>query len=167
MMKKNKQDYNWRISATLMADDQTIHKARSSKANSDAATYNVYKDGELIAEGLTDTQYTVSNATSGRYYVTAVSGISESAESNAVVYVSDSETGVGNVYANANEVNYNAATQTISINAVANINVYTTSGALVKSATETSALNIADLANGVYVVAVTVDGTTTTIKILK
>ena len=167
MKKKNKQDYNWRISATLMADDQTIHKARSSKANSDAATYNVYKDGELIAEGLTDTQYTVSNATSGRYYVTAVSGISESAESNAVVYVSDSETGVGNVYANANEVNYNAATQTISINAVANINVYTASGALVKSATETSALNIADLANGVYVVAVTVDGTTTTIKILK
>ena len=121
----------------------------------------------MIAEGLTDTQYTVSNATSGRFYVTAVSGISESAESNSVVYVSDSGTGVGNVFANTNEVNYNAATQTINSNAVANINVYTTSGALVKSAAEVSALNISDLANGIYVATITVDGTTTTIKILK
>ena len=150
-----------------MADDQTIHKARYTQGNSDAVTYNVYKDGELIAEGLTDTQYTVSNATSGRFYVTAVSGISESAESNAVVYVLDSETGVGNVFANTNEVNYNAATQTINSNAVANINVYTTNGALVKSAAEVSALNISDLANGIYVATITVDGTTTTIKILK
>lgn len=167
MKKKNKQDYNWRISATLMADDQTVHKSRSSKVNSDAPTYNVYKDGELIAEGLADTQYTVSNAASGRYYVTATSGTAESAESNAVVYVADSATGVGNVYANANDVTYNAATQTISSNAVADINVYTTSGALVKSASGVTALNIADLANGIYVVAVTVDGATTTTKILK
>ena len=81
--------------------------------------------------------------------------------------MADSATGVGNVYANANDVTYNAATQTISSNAVADINVYTTSGALVKSASGVTALNIADLANGIYVVAVTVDGATTTIKILK
>ena len=121
----------------------------------------------MIAEGLADTQYTVSNAASGRYYVTATSGTAESAESNAVVYVADSATGVGNVYANANDVTYNAATQTISSNTVADINVYTTSGALVKSASGVTALNIADLANGIYVVAVTVDGATTTAKILK
>ena len=151
----------------LMADDQTVHKSRSSRVNSDVPTYNVYKDGELIAEGIADTQYTVSNAASGRYHVTAVSSTSESAESNAVVYVSDSASSVGNIYANANDVNYNVATQTISSKAIANFNVYTTSGTLVKNAAGVTALSIADLTNGLYVVAVTVDGTTVTTKILK
>lgn len=79
----------------------------------------------------------------------------------------DSASSVGNIYANANDVNYNVATQTISSKAIANFNVYTTSGTLVKNAAGVTALSIADPTNGLYVVAVTVDGTTVTTKILK
>lgn len=71
------------------------------------------------------------------------------------------------LWQDANDVNYNVATQTISSKAIANINVYTTSGTLVKNAAGVTALSIADLTNGLYVVAVTVDGTTVTTKILK
>ncbi len=149
-----------------MSDDKTIDKTKSPKAGLITNTYNVYKDGEKIATGLTDTQYTVANATSVRYYVTAVDGISESAESNAIVYNSGVD-GIANIDANANNFTYNSTTQTINSNVAANINVYTTSGTLVKCTTEVSSLNISELANGIYVTTITVNGATTTIKIVK
>ena len=164
MKKKQKQDYNWRISATLMTSDKDVAKTKA--AGLIANTYNVYRDGEKIASDITDTEYTVANAASGRYYITAVSGISESAESNAIVYNSGTD-GVENLDSDSNNITYNATTKTIHCGAVGDINVYTTSGALVMSATAVSELNISELTNGVYIAKITVDGTSATIKIAK
>ncbi len=165
MKKKQKQDYNWRISATLMASDVNIAKPKASHEFT-AVTYNVYRDGEKIASGITDTEYIVSNAASGRYYITAVAGISESAESNAIVY-NAGDAGVEYLLTDNNATTYNATTETILCGATSDINVYTISGALVKSATEASELNISDLSNGVYIAKITINGTSTTIKIAK
>ena len=46
-------------------------------------------------------------------------------------------------------------------------NVYAVNGILVKSAASVSSLEVSDLANGVYIATVTIDGATTTIKITK
>lgn len=135
-------------------------------ATETAEGYNVYCDGVKIASDITDTEYTVANAVSGRYYITAVSGISESAESNAIVYNSGSD-GVDNIDADSNNITYNATTKTIYYGTIGNIDVYTTSGALVKSAIGVSELNISELSNGVYIAKITVDGTSATIKIAK
>lgn len=164
MKKKQKQDFNWRISATLMASDINIAK---TKANEFATvTYNVYKDGEMIASGLSGTEYTVANAASGRYYITAVTGLTESAESNAIVYNSGTD-GVENLDTDSNDITYNATTKTIYCGAIGDVNIYTTSGTLVMSATEVSELNISELTNGVYIANVSINGTSTTIKIAK
>lgn len=98
MKKKNKLDYNWRISAILEKADQNLIKPMSTEASS--CTYNVYRDNELIATGLTETTYTVENAADGSYTVTAVTEEVETAESNAVNYSSTSA--IDNV-----EINYN------------------------------------------------------------
>lgn len=102
MKKKNKLDYNWRISAILEKADQNLIKAMSAEASN--YTYNVYRDNELIASGLTETTYTVNDAAVGSYTVTAVVEDSETAESNAVIYSSTS--GIENI-----EINNNASVE--------------------------------------------------------
>ena len=164
MKKKNSQDYNWRISATLMTADMEVVKPLSANVTAASTTYNVYRDGEMIASGVTFTKYTVANAVSGNYYVTAVSDESESAASNSIVYYDPS--GIEDIEANAT-VKYDNASQTILLGKEGDCNVYAVNGILVKSAAGVSSLEVSDLANGVYVATVTIDGVTTTIKITK
>lgn len=84
---KYKQDYNWRISAILAKDDVKIDApSHAPRKEATAQTYNVYRDGMLLASGITDLTYDVLNAANGTYRVTAVTEDgAESAESNAVV----------------------------------------------------------------------------------
>lgn len=164
MKKKNSQNYNWRISATLMTADMDVVKPLSANITAASTTYNVYRDGEMIASGVTFTKYTVANAVSGNYYVTAVSDESESAASNSIVYSDPS--GIEDIEANAT-VKYDNASQTILLGKEGDCNVYAVNGILVKSAASVSSLEVSDLANGVYIATVTIDGATTTIKITK
>lgn len=73
--------HNWRISATLATSDINL-KVKKAAA---VTTYNVYRDGIKIADGIENTSFDVENALSGSYTVTAMNGDSESAESNAVI----------------------------------------------------------------------------------
>ncbi len=165
MLKKNKADYSWRISATLETADQEIEMNKVKARSTSTTTYNVYRSGQKIASDLTDTNYVVTNAKGGEYYVTAVTDNVESAESNSVKVI-DPYFGVDNVDADLTVV-YDAATQDIRMSAVGNCEVYSVSGALVKSAMEVSSLNVSDLGSGVYVAKVEIDGSMTTIKIVK
>ncbi|MDO4512053.1 MAG: dockerin type I domain-containing protein [Bacteroidales bacterium] len=82
---KFKQDYNWRIRATVADADTVISAKKAARVKAAAAeSYNVYRNGELVAENLTATSYEVANAASGEYTVTAVAGGVESAASNVV-----------------------------------------------------------------------------------
>lgn len=160
MLAKQKQDYSWRISATLETADQEVIAPMSTSST----TYNVYCDGEKIASGLTSTNYVVANAVDGNYYVTAVAGTDESAESNTVTFVNVS--GIDNI-ATDNAVVYDTESQTIKMSAEGDCQVYAASGVLVKSACGVSSLNISDLTEGVYVANVVIEGNATTIKIAK
>ncbi|MGM9868984.1 MAG: dockerin type I domain-containing protein [Sodaliphilus sp.] len=85
---KYKQDYNWRITATVADADTAIDaKAKNAARAKTAAvvTYNVYRNNQLVAGNITDTQFKVTNAANGTYTVTAVEEGVESAPSNAVV----------------------------------------------------------------------------------
>ncbi|MCQ2290576.1 MAG: dockerin type I domain-containing protein [Muribaculaceae bacterium] len=96
---KYKQDYNWRISATVADADTTISAKKSARVKTAAAvTYNVYCNEELIADNLTTTSYEVAQAANGTYTVTAVTDGVESAVSNAVV-LKDAKALVGDVNA--------------------------------------------------------------------
>ncbi len=161
MKKKNSADYNWRISATLETADQEVVKPMDASST----TYNVYRDGEKIASGIAATNYVVANAVEGNYYVTAVVGADESAESNTVKYVDLSS--IDDVVANNNAVVYDAANQVIEMRAEGDCQVYTASGVLVKSASCVSSLNISDLTDGIYVANAVIEGVVTTIKIAK
>lgn len=166
MKKKQKQDFSWRISAVLMTMDQELVKPLSADVAASNITYNVYRDGVMIASGLAETQYTVADAVSGNYYVTAVSGESESAESNSIVYNADSS-GIESVETIVDCVKYNKADNTLYLSKEGDCKVYAVNGVLVKSVTEVSSIDLSDLANGVYVATITIDGVNTTVKIAK
>lgn len=83
---KYKQDYNWRITATIADADTTISAKKAARVKvADAITYNVYRDGKLIAENVAGTSYEVTKALNGSYTITSVADGAESACSNAVV----------------------------------------------------------------------------------
>lgn len=83
---KFKLDMGWYINATIAAPDQEVKKA----AATEPAQYRVYRDGVAIAT-VTEPQYKVAGAVSGKYTVVAVDAEgNESAESNAVIYNDDS-----------------------------------------------------------------------------
>lgn len=82
LKKKYNFDRTFWFKAILSTNDQIV-KAKAATPTS----YNVYCDGTLIAEGVTEPAYTVENATSGQYYVTAVDAEgTESGTSNKVIY---------------------------------------------------------------------------------
>ena len=149
-----------------MTANMDVVKPLSADVASSNITYNVYRDGVMIASGLTETQYTVANAVSGNYYVTAVAEESESAESNSVVYNAD-PSGIEDVEAVAGSVKYDAVAKVLYLSKEGDCKVYATSGVLVKSAMSVASLELSDLANGVYVATVTIDGVTSNIKITK
>lgn len=82
LLTKFKMNYNWFIRAILAEGNQELKTKAAA-----AGTYNVYRDGTLVAEGVNAESYTVSSAADGRYTVTAVNADgSESGESNAVLF---------------------------------------------------------------------------------
>ena len=78
---------NWRIQGILKkADNALLLDATETTATDETTTYNVYCNGEIVAEGLTTTQYSVANPAYGKYVVTAVTDGVESAESNVLSF---------------------------------------------------------------------------------
>jgi len=92
-------DHNWWVKAILSTPDQELKTADAT-----ATTYNVYLDGTPVKTGLTTTSLLIENASSGRYYVTAVDaeGV-ESGESNSVYYTAKDAVDDIVVDCNANE----------------------------------------------------------------
>lgn len=166
---KFKMDHNWRIYAIVSTPDQELSLRNMAKADSDeqpSLVYNVYRDGELLAENLTQEAFTVTDAKTGRYYVTAVRDGVESGESNVVSYTALS--GVVEVEGGAEgTLTYNADTETVVTSTPSDIAVYSAAGALVARTTSATAVGVAHLPAGVYVVTAQVDGSTTAIKIVK
>lgn len=83
---KYKLNYGYRISAVLQKEDTEAARKVARKAEGDAVTYNVYCDGQLVADGVAECAYTVFDAETGHYTVTAVNDGQESAPSNKVYY---------------------------------------------------------------------------------
>lgn len=145
---KYKMDYNWRIEGIFMKDDQKLSEESAAPATS-AVTYNIYRDGTAIATGITEQAYTVKEALSGRYTVTAVDGDVESAESNAVVY--SQSVGVEGISANGAAF-YDRATDTVILPSTANATVYSANGTVIKSIAGADRIDMSDVENGVYIV---------------
>lgn len=82
---KQKQNYGWRISGVLQTPDQQLGPNKAPRqADGEQPTYNIYRDGELVAQGVTETAHVVTAARGGDYTVTAVVAGTESAPSNVV-----------------------------------------------------------------------------------
>ncbi len=90
------QDYTNRISAVMQMPDTQASRRVARKAEA-TVTYNVYCDGTLVADQVTETAYDVLNAAYGDYTVTAVTDGVESAPSNVVTYTRN--TGVSDLNA--------------------------------------------------------------------
>lgn len=161
-------DHNWRIYAVVSTPDQNIkHLSKAKESQNNDIVYNVYRDNQLIAEAIEQESFTVNEAVSGRYYVTAVNNGEESGESNVVVYTNN-VSGVDEITANEYTLNYVAEAETVMTSQPGNIAVYSTTGALVAQADNVTMLNLSHLSSGVYVVTVrSFDGKTSTIKIVK
>lgn len=101
LLTKYKFDNNWDIAATLQTPDTTITAQKAPrKADAAAETYTVYRDGEVIATGLTEPAYDVAQALDGRYTVTATDAEgNESAPSNAVILKGSAASGISTVNA--------------------------------------------------------------------
>lgn len=166
---KFKMDHNWRIYAIVSTPDQELPLRNMAKAEGDeqpSVVYNVYCDGDLLAEIIPQETFTVANAKTGRYYVTAVRDGEESGESNVVSYTQSS--GVVEVEGSADGViTYDANTSTVMASQPSDIAVYSAAGALVAEATAATSVGVAHLPAGVYVVTAHADGLTTTIKIVR
>lgn len=162
-------DHNWRIYGIISTPDRELPLRNMAKAESDeqpSLAYNVYCNGELLAENLTQETFTVTNAKTGRYYVTAVRDGAESGESNVVSYTKSS--GVVEVEGAAEgSLTYDANTETIMTSTPSDIAVYSAAGALVTRAASTTAVGVAHLPAGVYVVTAQAAGATTSIKIVR
>ena len=94
-----KVNYGWRISGVFQTLDQDVHMTRHAapkRAEDDATTYNVYRNGQLIAEGLTATTHTTTPEP-GAYTVTAVTDGEESAPSNVVNLTVDVLSGIDGI----------------------------------------------------------------------
>lgn len=162
-------DHNWRIYAIISTPDQELHLRSMAKADGDeqpSLVYNVYRDGELLAESVQQETFTITDAKTGRYYVTAVRDGVESGESNVVSYIKSS--GVVEVEGTVEgTIAYDANTATVTTSTPSDIAVYSAAGALVDRATAATAVGVAHLPAGVYVVTAQADGATTAIKIVK
>lgn len=80
-------DGNWRIYAVLSAPDKQVVKTLGGVYNdSPATTYNIYRDGEKVVSGISETSYDFAEGglVNGEYYVTAETAGVESAGSNTV-----------------------------------------------------------------------------------
>ena len=154
---KFKQDYNWRIEGIFAKADQELN-VDAAPAES-TTTYNVYRDGTVIASGVADKAYTVKEALAGKYTVTAVDGDNESAESNAVFY------GVGGVdgIASNGAAFYDRAADAVILPAAADAQVFTAGGAVIKSVSNVESVDMSDLESGIYIVK----AATSIVKVVK
>ena len=154
---KFKQDYNWRIEGIFAKADQELN-VDAAPAES-TTTYNVYRDGTVIASGVADKAYTVKEALVGKYTVTAVDGDNESAESNAVFY---SVGGVDGIASNGAAF-YDRAADAVILPAAADAQVFTAGGAVIKSVSNVENVDMSDLESGIYIVK----AATSIVKVVK
>lgn len=144
---KYKQDYNFRIEGIFQKAGQDLEGVDAAEATS-TTTYNVYRDGTVIATGVSEKAYTVKDAETGAYTVTAVDGEVESAESNAVNFTA---AGIVDNIA-AGKAYYDREADAVILPATGDAKVYSANGTLIKSESEVERVDLSDVASGVYVV---------------
>ena len=159
-----KQNYCWYVKGIISKPDQDLTDLMPTRAEGSKITYNVYRDGVLL-DNVSTTSYTIANAQSGSYYVTAVNGEEESGESNAVEYTG--VTGVSDVISNSEALLFDKGSDLIVTGAPATISVYNMNGVCLASVKGNS-LSVADLAAGIYTVKAQFEnGKTAITKIVK
>lgn len=152
-------DGNWRIYATPAAPDRRSAKAAAGE-DSDAVTYNIYRDGVKIVSGVTATSYDFpeNGMTGGTYHVTAENAGIESAASNKV-YVGLG--GVSDIVADGMQAYYDAASRNVILPSAETFGtVYNASG--VKVASGSGKISLAGAPAGLYMLSV--DGSADALK---
>ncbi|MGM9704029.1 MAG: hypothetical protein ACI3YZ_10880 [Prevotella sp.] len=123
--------------------------AKGYGAEAPVITYNVYRNGEVVASGITGMNYWIASAAEGTYTVTATVDGVESAESNVFVY--SGSTGISAVDAMPQPY-YDRHADAVILPIAANAHIYTTNGALVKVMNSVARIDMSSFASGTYIV---------------
>lgn len=138
-----------------------------------AESFNVYRDGEKIAEGLTDTTFTVEGLNDIRVYCFTVTGqtsIMESSPSNEAIV--DMNTGVEETIGQSISIYPNPTTGRVCIEGenLNQVSVFNLMGEELRRVTaqgERTTLDLSDLPNGIYVVKASAENGSQSIRIVK
>ena len=124
--------------------------AQGQEEETQATTYSIYRDGTLVASGITNMSYIIDKASDGAYTVTATLDGVESAESNIVQFAAG---GTG-VAANkvAQIVRYDRNADKLILTEADDAQIFTVAGTLVNDAKAASSIDMSDLASGTYIV---------------
>lgn len=124
--------------------------AQGKEEENTATTYSIYRDGTLVASGITDMSYIIDKAADGAYTVTATVDDVESSESNRVQFTAG---GTG-VAANkvAQMVRYDRNADKLILAEADDAQIFTVAGTLVKDAKAAISIDMSDLASGTYIV---------------
>ena len=141
-------DYNYRIEAIVKTPDSSIISTRAG--NAEGVTYSVKRNGVSMASGIQDMAYDVKNPLGGVYTVSAFVGDEESADSNAVEYIST--TGIESVYKESQKAYYDRASQSVMLNDCDNATVFNLGGAILERHINTDSVDLSALPNGIYVI---------------
>ncbi|MDD2961965.1 MAG: hypothetical protein PHR45_07805 [Muribaculaceae bacterium] len=139
-------DYNWRISATLQAHEKKVKAVQKAE---NGTTYTIYRDKAIVAKDIAETTFTINNATSGAYNVTAVIDGKETSESNTVMVEMGSS--VDGINANA-AAYYDAASKCVVFGKTTSAKLFNAGGALIAAAENATSINMAECADDAYIV---------------
>ncbi len=156
-------DQNWRISAVLQKENVALSAATRAE-DTPSISYRIYHNRVMLVDGISATNYVITNASAGDYVVVAVNGEDESAPSN-VVSISAS-TGVDEIV-NGLTVWYDKQNLVVVVSEFANISAYNSNGQCVKRM-YTDKLDVSELSSGVYMISIeTVGGYQKMIKVIR
>ena len=143
-------DANFMIEGIFQKGSKTMRtSALRDEADMPVITYNVYRNGEAVASGITGMNYRIASAAEGTYTVTATVDGVESAESNEIIY--SCPTGISAADAMPQPY-YDRQADAVILPVVANAHIYTTNGALVRVMNSVSRIDMGNDASGTYIV---------------
>ena len=163
-------DYNWRLWGYIQTPDVNIDRVQVKARAEGTTTYNVYRNNKLIAQGLSGTSYDdVLPDVTSTYYVTAVVDDVESASSNAITVVGTS-TGIADAKQARLSVYPVPAVDVLNIatdDAIVSVNIIGVDGRIYASQLNEKAVNVSNLAAGVYTLEVITDRGTNKVRFIK
>lgn len=146
---------------------QHAEEAAPRKAASTFKGYVVYLDGNKVAT-TTATSYELTDVADGQH-TAKVTALYEDGETEpaTVNFTVNPTTAISNAAAGGLRLTYDAATATVSLGTTAEkVEIYGISSAMAERATNTSAVSVANLPAGVYIVKITAGGKTVSRKMV-